>query len=160
MQLLSAKARITGQESMLGTSAIRGILWLVPRSEDACLAVNGVDIYQLVSQSLLQEYKTRKKGRKTGLFNQRNILYRSEAFWLYGCVSSLGESKMRKFILSRCRRLNEKSENRSSAMIIRTLRSNDATATRTSLIKVNLRSFSLYGDYSYPLTLSIGGEPS
>ena len=80
MQLLSAKARITGQESMLGTSAIRGILWLVPRSEDACLAVNGVDIYQLVSQSLLQEYKTRKKGRKTGLFNQRNILYRSEAF--------------------------------------------------------------------------------
>ena len=27
-------------------------------------------------------------------------------------------------------------------------------------LKVNLQSFSLYGDYSYPLTLSIGGEPS
>ena len=26
--------------------------------------------------------------------------------------------------------------------------------------KVNLRSFSLYTDYSYPLTLSIVGEPS
>ena len=26
--------------------------------------------------------------------------------------------------------------------------------------KVNLRSFSLYSDYSYPLTLSIIGEPS
>ena len=41
-----------------------------------------------------------------------------------------------------------------------TLRSNDARATRTSLKKVNLRSFSLYSDYSYPLTLSIVGEPS
>ena len=30
-----------------------------------------------------------------------------------------------------------------------TLRSNDATATRTSLKKVCLRSFSLYSDYSY-----------
>ena len=64
MQLLSAKARITGQENMLDTSAIRGILWLVLRSEDAYPAVNGVDMYQLVSQSLMQEYKTRKKGRK------------------------------------------------------------------------------------------------
>ena len=71
MQLLSAKVRITGQESMLGFYAIRVILWLVPRSEDACPAVNGVDMYQLVSQSLMQEYNTRKKGRKTGLFNQR-----------------------------------------------------------------------------------------
>ena len=61
MQLLSAKARITGQENMLDTSAIRGILWLVLRSEDAYPAVNGVDMYQLVSQSLMQEYKTRKK---------------------------------------------------------------------------------------------------
>ena len=41
-----------------------------------------------------------------------------------------------------------------------TLRSNDATATRTSLKRVNLRSFSLYSDYSYPLTLSKVGEPS
>ena len=49
---------------MLDTSAIRGILWLVLRSEDAYPAVNGVDMYQLVSQSLMQEYKTRKKGRK------------------------------------------------------------------------------------------------
>ena len=49
MQLLSAKVRITGQENMLGTSAIRDILWLVPRSEGACPAVNGVDMYQLVS---------------------------------------------------------------------------------------------------------------
>ena len=34
---------------MLGTSAIRDILWLVLRSEDAFPAVNGVDMYQLVS---------------------------------------------------------------------------------------------------------------
>ena len=33
--------------------------------------------------------------------------------------------------------------------IIGTLRSNDATATRTSLKKVCLRSFSLYSDYSF-----------
>ena len=32
---------------MLGTSAIQDILWLVPRSEGACPAVNGVDMYQL-----------------------------------------------------------------------------------------------------------------
>ena len=43
---------------------------------------------------------------------------------------------------------------------IGTLRSNDATATRTSLKKVYLRSFSLYRDYSYPITLSNVGEPS
>ena len=49
MQLLSAKVRITGQGNMLGTSAIRDILWLVLRSEDAFPAVNGVDMYQLVS---------------------------------------------------------------------------------------------------------------
>ena len=42
----------------------------------------------------------------------------------------------------------------------RTLRSNDATATRTSLKKLYLRSFSLYRDYSYPNTLSNVGEPS
>ena len=41
-----------------------------------------------------------------------------------------------------------------------TLRSNDATATRTSLKKVCLRSFSLYSDYSYPINLSNVGEPS
>ena len=41
-----------------------------------------------------------------------------------------------------------------------TLRSNDATATRTSLKKVHLRSFSLYRDYSYPITLSNVGELS
>ena len=39
-----------------------------------------------------------------------------------------------------------------------TLRSNDATATRTSF-KVNLRSFSLYRNH-YPLTMSNVGEPS
>ena len=44
--------------------------------------------------------------------------------------------------------------------ILGTLRSNDATATRTSLKKVCLRSFSLYSDYSYPITFSIVGEPS
>ena len=44
--------------------------------------------------------------------------------------------------------------------ILGTLRSNDATATRTSLKKVCLRSFSLYSDYSYPITLSNVGEPS
>ena len=62
MQPLSAKARITGQENMLGTSAIRDILWLVLLSEDACPAVNGVDMYQLVS--LMQEYTTRKTVEK------------------------------------------------------------------------------------------------
>ena len=39
------------------------------------------------------------------------------------------------------------------------LRSNDATATRTSL-KLNLRSLRLYHDYSYLLTLSNVREPS
>ena len=42
----------------------------------------------------------------------------------------------------RCRRLCLSS-------LIGTLRSNNATATRTSLKKVCLRSFSLYSDYSY-----------
>ena len=44
--------------------------------------------------------------------------------------------------------------------LIGTLGSNDATATRTSLKKVCLRSFSLDSDYSYPITLSNVGEPS
>ena len=44
--------------------------------------------------------------------------------------------------------------------ILGTLRSNDATASRTSLKKVYLRSFSLYRDYSYPITFSNVGEPS
>ena len=48
---------------------------------------------------------------------------------------------MRRF-QCRCRRLCLSS-------LIGTLRSNDATATRTSLKKVCLRSFSLYSDYSY-----------
>ena len=43
--------------------------------------------------------------------------------------------------------------------LIGTLRSNDATATRTSLKKVCLRSFSLNSDYSHPITLSNVGEP-
>ena len=43
---------------------------------------------------------------------------------------------------------------------IGTLRSNDATVTRTSLKKVYLRSFSLYRDYSYPITSSNVAEPS
>ena len=41
-----------------------------------------------------------------------------------------------------------------------TLRSNDATATRTSFKKVHLCSFSLYRDYSYPITLLNVGELS
>ena len=44
--------------------------------------------------------------------------------------------------------------------LLGSLRSNDATATRTSLKKVYLRSFSLYRDYSYPITLSNVAEPS
>ena len=44
--------------------------------------------------------------------------------------------------------------------LLETLRSNDATGTRTSLKKVYLRPFSLYRDYSYPITLSHVGEPS
>ena len=41
-----------------------------------------------------------------------------------------------------------------------TLISYDATATRTSHKKVNLSSFSLYRDYSYPRPLSNVGESS
>ena len=45
--------------------------------------------------------------------------------------------------------------------LLGTLRSNDATATRTSLKKwIWVFSYSLYSDYSYPLTLPIVGEPS
>ena len=44
--------------------------------------------------------------------------------------------------------------------LIGTLRSNDATATRTSLKKVCLRSFSLNSDCSYPIALSNVGAPS
>ena len=40
----------------------------------------------------------------------------------------------------------------SCSLSIWTLRSNDATVTRTSVKKVYLRSFSLYRDYSYPIT--------
>ena len=47
MQLLSWE--IIGQESMLGTSVIRGILWLVQQLEDVYLAVNGVEMCQHVS---------------------------------------------------------------------------------------------------------------
>ena len=38
----------TGQESTLDTSVIRGILCLVPQSEDACPAVNGAEIEHIV----------------------------------------------------------------------------------------------------------------
>ena len=48
----------------------------------------------------------------------------------------------------------------SAVVLLGTLRSNDATATRTSLKKWILRSFSLNRDYSYPLTLSNAGKPS
>ena len=48
MQLLSARARITGQESMSDTSVIRGMPWLVLLSEDAWSAANGVEMYQHV----------------------------------------------------------------------------------------------------------------
>ena len=44
--------------------------------------------------------------------------------------------------------------------LIGTLRPNDATATRKSLKKVCLRSFSLNSDYSYPIALSNVGAPS
>ena len=47
MQLLSRE--IIGQESMLGTSVIRGIVWLVQQSEDVYLTVNGVEMCQHVS---------------------------------------------------------------------------------------------------------------
>ena len=53
---LSAKARITGQESMSGTSVIRDILWLVLPSGDACPAVDGVDIHQYVRVSDFSVY--------------------------------------------------------------------------------------------------------
>ena len=47
MQLLSRE--IIGQESMLGTSVIRGILWLAQQSEDVYPVGNGVDMCQHVS---------------------------------------------------------------------------------------------------------------
>ena len=37
-------ATYTGQESTSDTSVIRGILCLVPQSEDACPAVNGAEM--------------------------------------------------------------------------------------------------------------------
>ena len=49
MQLLSARARITGQDSMSDTSVIRVMPWLVLLSEDAWSAANGVEMYQHVS---------------------------------------------------------------------------------------------------------------
>ena len=48
MQLLSARARITGQENMSDTSVIRVMPWLVLLSEDAWSAANGVEMYQHV----------------------------------------------------------------------------------------------------------------
>ena len=125
---------------MLDTSAIRGILWLVLRSEDAYPAVNGVDMYQLVSQSLMQEYKTRKKGRKrasliseTYFIDLRPFDY-TDVLVLWGnprwdnlsCLDFTGlvsatKRKALKRIIS-----NDK---------MGTSRSNDATATRTSLKK-------------------------
>ena len=44
--------------------------------------------------------------------------------------------------------------------LLGTLRSNDATANKNVALRVILRSFSLYRDYAYPLTLSNVGEPS
>ena len=44
--------------------------------------------------------------------------------------------------------------------ITRDFKDQDATATRTSREKVNLRSFSLHRDFSYSLTLSNVGEPN
>ena len=54
-QLLSARARTTGQESMSGTSVIRDILWLVQLSEDAFRAVIGVVLHQNVSGGKCEE---------------------------------------------------------------------------------------------------------
>lgn len=48
MQLLSARARVTGQDSMSDTSVIRVMPWLVLLSEDAWSAANGVEMYQHV----------------------------------------------------------------------------------------------------------------
>ena len=48
MQLLSARARITGQDSMSDTSVIQVMPWLVLLSEDAWSAANGVEMYQHV----------------------------------------------------------------------------------------------------------------
>ena len=60
---------------MLGTSAIQDILWLVPRSEGACPAVNGVDMYQLVSAfdaGILDQEKSRKRAYLIKETNARN----------------------------------------------------------------------------------------
>ena len=48
MQLLSTRARITGQDSMSDTSVIRVMPWLVLLSEDAWSAASGVEMYQHV----------------------------------------------------------------------------------------------------------------
>ena len=55
MQLLSARARITGQDSMSDTSVIRVMPWLVLLSEDAWSAANGVEMYQHVRLSSLRK---------------------------------------------------------------------------------------------------------
>ena len=55
MQLLSARARITGQDSMSDTSVIRGMPWLVLPSEDAWSAANGVEMYQHVRVKSLRK---------------------------------------------------------------------------------------------------------
>ena len=49
---------------------------------------------------------------------------------------------------------------KSCTKLLGTLRSNDVTATRTSLKKVYARSFSRYRDYFYLLTLPNVREPS
>ena len=52
-------------------------------------------------------------------------------------------------------------EQRSLTLWLGTLRSNVATATKTSFKKwIRVRSFSLYSDFYYPLTLLNVGEPS
>lgn len=53
---LSAEARITGQENMSDISVIRDMLWLVLQSEDACPAVDGVEIHQHVRVSDISVY--------------------------------------------------------------------------------------------------------
>ena len=57
---------------MLGTSAIRDILWLVLRSEHACPAVNGVDMYQLVSAFDARIYDWEKSRNTAYLIKETN----------------------------------------------------------------------------------------
>ena len=74
MQLLSARARITGQDSMSDTSVIRVMPWLVLLSEDAWSAANGVEMYQHVRLRSLRKCAGVPKGLNRQIFRDPETL--------------------------------------------------------------------------------------